>query len=99
MCTRRLRQLRAHPIAADQQFFNRGPYRPASFGSRRGDQLHQHACVVNFTPRLGLDYHFTEHVMAYVSYSRASRAVGSTMRGNAAVYPQTQNGYKLGDRG
>jgi iron complex outermembrane receptor protein len=49
---------------------------------------------VNVSPRLGLDFHWTEHVMTYVSYSRGFKSGGFDMRGNAAVYPQTENGYK-----
>jgi iron complex outermembrane receptor protein len=52
------------------------------------------ATFVNVTPRLGLDYHWTPHVMTYVSYSRGFKSGGFDMRGNAAVYPQTENGYK-----
>ncbi len=48
---------------------------------------------VNITPRLGLDYHFTPHVMGYFTYSRGFKSGGFDMRGNAAVYPATQNGY------
>ena len=31
--------------------------------------------------------------MTYVSYSRGFKSGGFDMRGNAALYPQTQNGY------
>ncbi len=48
---------------------------------------------VNVTPRLGFDYHWTEHLMGYVSYSRGFKSGGFDMRGNAAVYPATQDGY------
>ncbi|MGO9634668.1 MAG: TonB-dependent receptor [Steroidobacteraceae bacterium] len=48
---------------------------------------------VNVSPRLGFDYHFTDHVMGYVSYSRGFLSGGFDMRGNAAVYPGTENGY------
>jgi iron complex outermembrane receptor protein len=48
---------------------------------------------VNFSPRLGLDYHWTPHVMTYASYSRGFKSGGFDMRGNAALYPQTENGY------
>ena len=48
---------------------------------------------VNVSPRLGLDYHWTEHVMTYVSYSKGFKSGGFDMRGNAAVYPATKNGY------
>jgi len=47
----------------------------------------------NVSPRLGLDYHLTDHVMAYVSYSKGFKSGGFDMRGNALVYPQTKNGY------
>jgi len=47
----------------------------------------------NVDPRFGLDYHVSEHVMAYVSYSKGFKSGGFDMRGNAAVYPQTKNGY------
>ncbi|MHB8477557.1 MAG: TonB-dependent receptor [Steroidobacteraceae bacterium] len=52
------------------------------------------AAYVNVTPRLGLDFHVTDHIMTYVSYSRGFKSGGFDMRGNAAVYPQTENGYK-----
>jgi iron complex outermembrane receptor protein len=48
---------------------------------------------VNVTPRLGFDYHFTEHLMGYLSYSRGFKSGGFDMRGNALVYPGTENGY------
>ena len=48
---------------------------------------------VNITPRLGLDYHFTPEVMGYIMYSRGFLSGGFDMRGNAAVYPGTENGY------
>jgi len=48
---------------------------------------------VNVTPRLGLDYHFTPSVMGYVTYSRGFLSGGFDMRGNAAVFPGTENGY------
>jgi iron complex outermembrane receptor protein len=47
----------------------------------------------NVSPRLGFDYHLTPHVMAYVSYNKGFKSGGFDMRGNAAVYPQTKNGY------
>ena len=52
-----------------------------------------HRAFVNITPRLGVDYHFTDHVMGYVTYSRGFKSGGFDMRGNAAVYPQTEGGY------
>jgi iron complex outermembrane receptor protein len=48
---------------------------------------------VNVSPRLGFDYHWTDHVMTYISYSKGFKSGGFDMRGNAAVYPATQNGY------
>jgi iron complex outermembrane recepter protein len=48
---------------------------------------------VNITPRLGFDYHWTEQLMAYFTYSRGFKSGGFDMRGNATVYPATQNGY------
>jgi iron complex outermembrane receptor protein len=47
----------------------------------------------NVSPRLGLDFHLTDHVMTYVSYSKGFKSGGFDMRGNAAIYPQTKNGY------
>jgi iron complex outermembrane receptor protein len=47
----------------------------------------------NVSPRLGVDYHLTDHVMAYVSYSKGFKSGGFDMRGNALVYPQTKNGF------
>jgi iron complex outermembrane recepter protein len=48
---------------------------------------------VNVSPRLGLDFHWTPQVMTYVSYSKGFKSGGFDMRGNAALYPQTKNGY------
>ena len=48
---------------------------------------------VNVSPRIGLDYHWTPRVMTYVSYSKGFKSGGFDMRGNAALYPQTENGY------
>jgi iron complex outermembrane receptor protein len=77
-----------------QQFFNPAVV-PAGFfpfpgvvTDYAGDRT-----FVNFTPRLGFDYHWTDHVMTYLSYSRGFKSGGFDMRGNAAVYPQTENGY------
>jgi iron complex outermembrane receptor protein len=49
---------------------------------------------VNVTPRAGLDYHFTKDVMAYFTYSRGFKSGGFDMRGDAALFPGTSNGYK-----
>jgi iron complex outermembrane receptor protein len=81
-------------LLPNQQFFNPAAV-PAGFFPDPGvvtDYLGNRA-FVNFTPRLGLDYHFTDHVMGYVSYSRGFKSGGFDMRGNAAVYPATENGY------
>jgi len=47
----------------------------------------------NVSPRLGLDFHLTDKVMTYLSYSKGFKSGGFDMRGNAAVYPATENGY------
>jgi iron complex outermembrane recepter protein len=47
----------------------------------------------NISPRLGVDFHMTRQVMTYFSYSKGFKSGGFDMRGNAAVYPQTENGY------
>ena len=47
----------------------------------------------NVSPRLGIDYHLTERVMTYLSYSKGFKSGGFDMRGNALVYPQTKDGY------
>ena len=47
----------------------------------------------NVSPRLGVDFHLTPHVMTYFSYSKGFKSGGFDMRGNARAYPQTQNGY------
>jgi hypothetical protein len=48
-------------------------------------------------PRSRLSLHRPCH--GYVTYSRGFKSGGFDMRGNAAVYPQTENGYGLGDGG
>ena len=81
-------------LLPNQQFFNPGAV-PAGFFPDPGvvTNYTNTRAFVNITPRLGLDYHLTDHVMTYVSYSRGFKSGGFDMRGNAAVYPQTQNGY------
>ena len=82
-----------------QQFFNAGdgtclqPRTGAGFIPDVVTNYTGNRTFVNVSPRLGLDYHFTEHVMGYVSYSRGFLSGGFDMRGNAAVFPGTQNGY------
>jgi iron complex outermembrane recepter protein len=81
-------------LLPNQQFFNPSQVPPGFFPDPGVvTDYTGNRTFVNVTPRLGLDYHFTPHVMAYVSYSRGFKSGGFDMRGNAAVYPQTQNGY------
>jgi iron complex outermembrane receptor protein len=47
----------------------------------------------NVDPRLGFDYHFTQNVMGYFTYSKGFKSGGFDMRGNAALSPTTKNGY------
>jgi iron complex outermembrane receptor protein len=81
-------------LLPNQQFFNTGAV-PAGFFPDPGvvTNYTNTRTFVNVTPRLGVDYHFTDRVMGYLSYSRGFKSGGFDMRGNAAVYPQTQNGY------
>ncbi|HEY4545377.1 MAG TPA: TonB-dependent receptor [Pedomonas sp.] len=46
-----------------------------------------------FTPRVGLNYDFTDDMMGYVSYSRGFKSGGFDMRGDAIFTPNTVNGY------
>jgi len=48
----------------------------------------------DFTPRLSLDYRFTDNVMGYVSYTNGFKSGGFDMRGNQSVFPGTVNGYE-----
>jgi len=45
------------------------------------------------SPRLGVDFHVTDELMAYVSYSQGFKSGGFDMRGNEAAFPGTRNGY------
>ena len=47
----------------------------------------------NVSPRLGLDYHITDQVMTYVSYSKGFKSGGFDIRGNEEFYPATKNGF------
>ncbi len=47
----------------------------------------------NISPRLGFDFHLTPQVMAYFTYAQGFKSGGFDMRGNASVYPATENGY------
>ena len=77
-----------------QQFFNPNAV-PAGFFPDPGvvTDYTRTRPFVNITPRLGVDYHFTPALMGYLMYSRGFMSGGFDMRGNAAVYPGTQNGY------
>ena len=81
-------------LLPDQQFFDPNEV-PAGFFPDPGvvtDYTRERA-FVNTTPRVGFDYHWSEHVMSYFTYSRGFLSGGFDMRGNAAVYPGTENGY------
>ncbi len=75
-----------------QQLFNPATV-PAGFFPDVVTDYNNSRAFVNFTPRFGFDYHFTDRVMGYLTYSRGFKSGGFDMRGNAAVYPQTQGGY------
>jgi iron complex outermembrane receptor protein len=47
----------------------------------------------DFTPRVSIDYHFNENVMAYFSYTNGFKSGGFDMRGNQAAFPGTVDGY------
>jgi iron complex outermembrane recepter protein len=85
-------------LLPNQQFFNSAAPPPGFFlfpTAATGvltDYTNSRA-FVNVSPRVGLDYHWTPQVMTYISYSRGFKSGGFDMRGNAALYPQTQNGY------
>jgi iron complex outermembrane receptor protein len=48
----------------------------------------------DFTPRLSVDYRFTDNVMGYVSYTNGFKSGGFDMRGNQSVFPGTVDGYE-----
>jgi iron complex outermembrane receptor protein len=81
-------------LRPNQQFFNPAAV-PAGFFPDPGvvTDYDNTRAFVNITPRLGLDYHWTDRVMSYVSYSRGFKSGGFDMRGNAAVFPATKDGY------
>ena len=47
----------------------------------------------DFTPRVSLDYLFTDDIMGYVSYTNGFKSGGFDMRGNEASFPGTRDGY------
>lgn len=47
----------------------------------------------DFTPRVSIDYRFNDNVMAYLSYTNGFKSGGFDMRGNAAAFPGTVDGY------
>ncbi len=47
----------------------------------------------NVSPRVGFDFHLMPQVMAYFTYAQGFKSGGFDMRGNASVYPATENGY------
>ncbi len=81
-------------LLPDQTFFNPNAV-PSGFFPDPGvvTDYTRNRPFVNITPRFGFDYHFTPHVMGYVMYSRGFLSGGFDMRGNAAVFPGTENGY------
>jgi iron complex outermembrane receptor protein len=85
----------AGTLAPDATFFN--PNNPpvgfVPLGGPETDYTNKHS-FVNISPRLGFDYHFTDDVMGYISYSRGFKSAGFDMRGNEAADPGTENGYR-----
>ncbi|WP_438877211.1 TonB-dependent receptor domain-containing protein, partial [Bacillus cereus group sp. BC57] len=47
-----------------------------------------------FTPRASLSYDFSEQMTGYASISQGFKSGGWDMRGDAALVPQTVNGYQ-----
>jgi iron complex outermembrane receptor protein len=47
-----------------------------------------------FTPRVSLSYDLSEDLTGYLSYSQGFKSGGWDMRGDAALVPQTVNGYE-----
>jgi iron complex outermembrane receptor protein len=85
-------------LLPNQQFFNAAAPPPGFFlfPSAAAGVLTDYTksrSFVNVSPRIGLDYHITPQLMSYVSYSKGFKSGGFDMRGNAALYPQTENGY------
>jgi len=86
-------------LLPNQQFFNAAAPPPGFFfvpGNPAFGVLTDYTnsrSFVNVTPRLGFDFHWTPQIMTYVSYSKGFKSGGFDMRGNATLYPQTQNGY------
>jgi iron complex outermembrane recepter protein len=85
-------------LLPNQQFFN--PASPPAgfflFPSAATGVLTDYTnsrSFINFSPRVGLDYHWTPQVMTYASWSRGFKSGGFDMRGNEALYPQTTAGY------
>ncbi len=90
--------LAPNQLPANQGFFNQNSPPPGFFlyptAAKGLLSNYQNARTFsNVSPRLGLDFHVSEHVMTYVSYSKGFKSGGFDMRGNATVYPQTENGY------
>jgi iron complex outermembrane receptor protein len=48
----------------------------------------------DFTPRISVDYLFTDNVMGYFSYTNGFKSGGFDMRGNEAVFPGTRDGFE-----
>jgi iron complex outermembrane receptor protein len=48
----------------------------------------------DFTPRISIDYRFTDNVMGYASFTNGFKSGGFDMRGNERVFPGTVDGYE-----
>ena len=80
-------------LPADQSLFNPAIVPPSFFLLGVQTNYTNSRRFSNVSPRLGTDFHFTDHVMAYISYSRGFKSGGFDMRGNQAADPATKNGY------
>jgi iron complex outermembrane receptor protein len=80
-------------LPADQTLFDRNAL-PAGFAllAVQSDYTSKRT-FSNVSPRIGVDMHFTDHVMGYIGYSRGFKSGGFDMRGNAAANPATKDGY------
>ena len=80
-------------LPADQTLFDRNALPPGFTLLAVQSDYTNDRTFSNVSPRLGLDLHFTDHVMGYIGYSRGFKSGGFDMRGNAAANPATMDGY------
>ena len=84
-------QLRQNYLGIRSPFFGNPAAMPAGAPNTNYSATDTYS---EFTPRVSASYKFTPDLTGYISYGRGFKSGGFDMRGDAALYPATVDGYQ-----